>query len=136
MASPIDLLRDSFNDAAAREPALIERFYDELFRRAPELAPMFRRGRREQAEMLHVALASVLDHLEDPPWLAATLGALGARHVSYGVTPAMYRVVGEALIATLAATCAGWSREHERAWLEAYTAIVNLMLAGARAAAA
>jgi hypothetical protein len=28
----------------------------------------------------------VLDHLEDAPWLTDTLGALGAKHVGYGVT--------------------------------------------------
>lgn len=66
MALPVELLRDSFALAAAREPALLGRFYDELFTRAPELEPMFHRRRGEQAEMLRGALAAVLEHLEDP----------------------------------------------------------------------
>ena len=135
MRLPSDLLRDSFALAAAREPRLVERFYESLFARAPELQHMLRRGRREQAEMVHAALAAVLDHLEDPPWLNATLGTLGARHASWGVTPAMYDVVGAALLDTLAAACPEWTAVHERAWRDAYHAITTLMLAGVARAA-
>ena len=137
MPLAIDLLRDSFAQAASREPAITERFYDELFTRAPELKPMFTRSASVQSEMLRVALSSVLEHLEDAPWLARTLSALGARHRDYGVTPAMYGVVGEALIATLATVLADeWSPAHTAAWAEAYGAIRDLMLAGAAHAAA
>lgn len=131
------LLRESFELAASREPAITERFYRHLFARAPELESMFTRGRAEQAEMLASALAAVLDHLDDAPWLAATLGALGRRHRGYGVTPAMYKLVGDALLKTLAEVCADdWSLAHEAAWREAYGAIRTLMLAGAEEAAA
>ncbi|MBZ0235436.1 MAG: flavohemoprotein [Deltaproteobacteria bacterium] len=128
----VTLLRESFELAVEHEPALIERFYQKLFARAPHLAPMFRRDRAAQAEMLRGALVAVLDHIDNGPWLAATLGALGARHVGYGVTPAMYDDVGSALVATLAEACgARWTTAHARAWGDAYAAIVMLMLQGA-----
>jgi hemoglobin-like flavoprotein len=137
MPLAVDLLRDSFALAASREPAITERFYRELFARAPELAPMFTRSAAVQSEMLRVALFSVLEHLEDAPWLTRTLSALGARHQSYGVTPSMYGVVGEALIATLANVLADeWTPQHAAAWSDAYGAIRDLMLAGAASAAA
>lgn len=133
----VDLLRDSFSLAASREPQITERFYDRLFARAPELAPMFRRGRAEQAEMLRGALIAVLEHLEDAPWLGATLATLGERHRHYGVTPAMYDVVGDVLVETLADTCAeSWTPAHAVAWKLAYRAIRDGMLAGAAGAAA
>ncbi len=133
MSLSIDVLRESFTIAATREPELTARFYDELFAIAPEYRALFRTGAREQASMLREALVAVIDHLEDASWLTTTLGALGARHAAYGVTPAMYPVVGEALLATLADACADtWTDRHEHAWRDAYAAIAALMLAGAR----
>ena len=134
---PVDLLRDSFALVASAEPRLTERFYDHLFARAPELAAMFTRSRTVQAEMLRVALEAVLDHLDDAPWLVAHLGALGARHQTYGVTPGMYDVVGAALLETLEeASGAAWSPRHAAAWGDAFGAIRDLMLAGAAQVAA
>jgi hemoglobin-like flavoprotein len=137
MSIDVDLVRDSFALAAAREPALVEDFYRRLFARAPELAPMFRRGAREQAEMLRAALIAVLDHLEDATWLHANVGALGARHRSYGVTAAMYAPVGSALVESLAAACGdAWSPSHTVAWSAAYTTLAELMITAAAEAAA
>ncbi len=126
------LLRESFDLAVEHEPSLAERFYQKLFARAPQLAHMFRRDRAAQAEMLRAALVAVIDHIDNGPWLRATLGALGARHVTYGVTPEMYDEVGGALVTTLEEACgARWTTAHARAWGDAYAAIVTMMLQGA-----
>ena len=128
MPTPVELVRESFALAANREPALVENFYDRLFARAPELAPMFRRGRREQAEMLRAALVAVVEHLEDAPWLKANVSALGARHHTYGVTSEMYAPVGAALLEALAAACGeAWTPAHADAWSAAYTQLASLM---------
>jgi hemoglobin-like flavoprotein len=137
MPIDIELVRDSFALAATREPALTERFYEGLFTRAPELAPMFRRDRRVQAEMLRGALVAVVEHLEDAPWLASNAAALGAKHRDYGVTPAMYAPVGAALLDALATACGdAWTPAHAAAWGAAYGALTDLMLAGADGKAA
>lgn len=136
-ATATKLLRESFALAVENEPALTERFYQKLFARAPHLSPMFRRDRAAQAQMLRDALVAVIDHIDNGPWLGATLGALGARHVGYGVTPAMYDDVGGALVTTLEEACAArWTTAHARAWGDAYAAIVTLMLQGATEAEA
>jgi hemoglobin-like flavoprotein len=133
-ADAVTLIRASFARAVENEPALTERFYEILFERAPHLAALFRRERTEQARMLRDALVAVIDHLEDAAWLTGTLGTLGARHVGYGVTPAMYDDVGAALIATLAEACgADWSPAHAKAWATAYGAISTLMQQDTRA---
>ena len=81
--------------------------------------------------MLTDALVAVVDHLEDAPWLTSTLGALGAKHKDYGVTPEMFDWVGTCLLAALAeAAGPDWSREAEVAWTEAYGAIAALMKSG------
>jgi hemoglobin-like flavoprotein len=91
---------------------------------------MFPVGNRDrQAEMLTGALVAVLDHLEDAPWLQSTLGALGTKHVDYGVTHEMYDWVGGCLLVALAETAGPkWSPELNAAWSEAYGAVVSLML--------
>jgi hemoglobin-like flavoprotein len=133
MALDVQLLRDSFNLVVERQPDVVHRFYDILFTRYPAARPMFHRKSREsQEKMLTEALVAVMDHLEDAPWLTSTLGALGAKHVNYGVTPEMYGWVGECLLATLAEVAAAdWTPRHQAAWAEAYGAIAQLMLKGA-----
>jgi hemoglobin-like flavoprotein len=132
-----DLLRASFELVVDRRPDLTLHFYAILFERYPALQPMFSRAREAQAKMLAQALAAVLDHLDDAPWLATTLGELGRRHVAYGVTDAMYDQVGDALLATLAdAAGEQWTPVLAAQWTAAYGAIASLMKAGAVTAAA
>jgi hemoglobin-like flavoprotein len=74
-----------------------------------------------------------MDHLDDASWLQQTLGALGAKHVDYAVTPEMYDWVGDSLLNTLAEIAGDdWTPEHAQAWAEAYAAIAELMQSGAR----
>jgi hemoglobin-like flavoprotein len=131
MALNVGLLRASFDVVATANPAFVTRFYELLFERHPETQAMFPVDRRaKQAEMLTGALVAVLDHLEDAPWLHETLGALGAKHVGYGVKPEMYSWVGASLLATLAEVAgSAWTPELNVAWSEAYGAIAALMQA-------
>jgi len=131
MALNVSLLRESFQVVATANPAFTGRFYEILFERYPQARSMFPpSGLARQAEMLNAALVAVLDHLEDAPWLVDTLGALGAKHVGYGVTREMYDWVGASLLATLAEVAgAQWPPELNAAWAEAYGVIVSLMLA-------
>ena len=127
----VDLLRQSFEVVATSNPRFVSRFYEILFERHPQARPLFpQSGMARQAEMLTQALVAVLDHLDDAPWLQDTLGALGAKHVDYGVTREMYDWVGASLLAALAEVAGpAWTPELQAAWAEAYGAIVSLMLA-------
>jgi hemoglobin-like flavoprotein len=131
----VNLLRQSFEVVATANPRFVSRFYEILFERYPQARPLFpQNGMARQAEMLTQALVAVLDHLEDAPWLQQTLGALGAKHVDYGVTREMYDWVGASLLATLGEVAGqAWTPELQAAWGEAYGAIVSLMLVRAGA---
>ena len=133
MALNVALLRDSFELVANTNPAFVRRFYEILFERFPAARPLFPPSAlARQAEMLTSALVAVVDHLEDAPWLRDTLGALGEKHVGYGVTREMYDWVGVSLLASLAeAAGARWTPEINAAWSEAFGAIAAMMLAGA-----
>lgn len=131
------ILRASFELVIDRRPDLTLRFYEILFERYPDLQRLFSRDRTAQSKMLAGAIAAVLDHLEDAPWLQQTLGALGAKHVGYGVTDEMYSMVGDALLATLAEVAAeAWTPVVAEQWTLAFGAIASMMQAGARQLAA
>jgi hemoglobin-like flavoprotein len=138
MALNASLLRESFALVTEREPRLVNRFYEILFARYPQVQPLFgKHSASRQAEMLRAALIAVIDHVEDETWLDVTLKQLGAQHVGYGVTDEMYRWVGESLIAAMAEVGgADWTPEHAAAWTEAYDAIAALMQRGAAELAA
>jgi hemoglobin-like flavoprotein len=132
------LLQSSLELVVSRRPEITPRFYEILFERYPQARPLFGRNSAEnQAKMLQEAIVAVIDHVEDAEWLTSTLGAMGRKHVDYGVTPEMYAWVGESLIATLAEIAGpDWTPEIEAAWTEAFGAIRSLMLKGAEAQAA
>jgi hemoglobin-like flavoprotein len=131
MALNVGLLRSSFELVATTNPAFVTRFYEILFERYPQTRGLFSpSGAARQAEMLTGALVAVMDHLEDAPWLQSTLGALGEKHVGYGVTREMYDWVGASLLAALAEVAGpAWNAELGAAWDEAYGVIVSLMVA-------
>ena len=133
MALNVPVLRSTFDLVVERQPQLVHRFYELLFTRYPQVKPLFgRNSAAAQEKMLTDALGAVVDHLEDAPWLARTLGALGAKHEGYGVTAEMYDWVGSCLLSALGeAAGKDWTREAEIAWTDAYGAIAALMKAGA-----
>ena len=138
MSLDVALLRGSFDLLVARQPQITPRFYEILFSKYPQVKPLFgRNSGAAQAEMLQQALVSVLEHLEDANWLAHNLGAMGAKHVSYGVRDEMYEWVGDSLLTTLAEIAGdNWTPELAAAWADAYAAIAGLMQQGARRASA
>ncbi len=138
MSLNAELLRSSFELVASRQPMITPRFYELLFERYPQSKPLFSpNGAAKQQQMLQDALVAVLDHLEDASWLEQQLGALGSKHLDYGVTVEMYDWVGECLLATLAETAGDdWNAQTAEAWTAAYGAIASLMQAGAAKAAA
>jgi len=134
MSLDAEALHSSLEVITAKEPLLTRRFYEILFARYPVVRPLFSRNAPErQAKMLQEAIVAVLDHLDDAAWLQETLGAMGAKHVDYGVTEQMYPWVGESLLATLEELAGpAWTPRIEKAWTDAINAIAGLMIAGAR----
>src|SRR5689334_1242320 len=85
------LIQQNLEIVSQNAPDLTARFYATLFQRHPQLSRLFgRRSAEAQQRMLLEAIVAVVDHLDDLPWLEGTLRALGAKHVTYGVTEDMY----------------------------------------------
>jgi hemoglobin-like flavoprotein len=117
-------------------PRIVTRLYERLFAAHPAARALFRKNPSDvQERMLVEALGSVLEHLEDAPWLTETLLSLGARHTDYGVTAEMYGWVGDALLGALEeALGPAWTPACARAWHGAYEAIASTMQRGAQLA--
>ncbi len=88
-----------------------------------------------QAQMLQEAIVAAVDHAEDAAWLHAALGAMGRRHLDYGVTAPMYDQVGAVLLDTLAELAGpAWTPEVAAAWTSTYGALAGIMIAAAEEA--
>lgn len=124
-----ELLERSLALVSDDDLGLTTSFYARLFADHPSVRPLFGDDIRPQAAMLQKAIVAVLDHLDDAEWLRTTLNALGAEHVSFGVTPEMYGWVAGSLIATMADIGGDrWTPQMTEAWEQALGAIAALML--------
>ena len=131
----LDALETSFDLVAPRGDELMDEFYSRLFAAAPAVRPLFSSDMGRQKAMLFSALVLVRKSLRDLDSLVPTLRRLGARHVAYGARPEHYPLVGETLIASLAAVAGeNWELRYELAWCGAFEIIAALMIEGAEEA--
>ncbi|GAM26224.1 hypothetical protein SAMD00019534_093990 [Acytostelium subglobosum LB1] len=141
MSLQIELLENSFDLIAPQGDLLMDTFYSKLFEVAPSVQPLFASvDLKKQKGMLLSALVLVRKSLRDLPSIVPALQAMGARHVKYGTEDAHYAVVGQVLLASMAAIAGdAWKAEYTNAWADAYNVVASTMIAGAaeaRAAAA
>jgi nitric oxide dioxygenase len=97
----IDLIRQSWRRLDGARPALATRFYGRLFAIAPYARRLFDGDLEAQARKLAETLDFIVCHLDDAPVRAEAVRALARRHAAYGVMPADYAPVSEAMLWTL-----------------------------------
>jgi hemoglobin-like flavoprotein len=122
----------SSHAAVTRQPGtLAARFYDELFRRAPGLRPLFPSDLASLQGHFEAALALVIRNLDEVDALRESLRDLGAQHVHWGARPEDYITAREALVAAIRGLAPAWDDAIEESWRRAITGIVVPMLEGA-----
>ena len=133
----LEALETSFDLIAPRGDELMDEFYARLFEAAPAVKPLFAHtDLQRQKAMLLGTLGLLRKSLRNLDAIVPKLRELGARHVGYGAQPEHYPVVGEALIAAMAAVAgSAWRSEYELAWGEAFGVVAGAMIEGAAAAA-
>lgn len=136
MSLNVELLEQSFEQIKPRADEFATSFYDNLFTDNPEAKPLFANtDMAKQKKMLVAALVLVVDNLRKPDALTKALKDLGARHVKYKTLPDHYPLVGGAILKTFESYLGSdWTPEVKQAWVDAYGAITDLMLAGAKEA--
>jgi hemoglobin-like flavoprotein len=128
----IDLVQSSFAKVAPIADVAAELFYGRLFEIAPEVRQFFRHDMRKQGQKLMMTLALVVGNLKNLSAIMPAVKTLAVRHVDYGVVPAHYNHVGEALIWTLQRGLGeAFTPETKAAWLSAYNALASIMIAEA-----
>lgn len=136
MSLNVELLEQSFERVKPRADEFATSFYENLFTDNPEAKPLFANtDMAKQKKMLIASLVLVVDNLRKPDVLTKTLKDLGARHVKYGTLSEHYPLVGGAILKTFESYLGSdWTPEVKQAWVDAYGAITDLMLAGAKEA--
>ena len=128
-----ELLQSSFQAVVLHGEAFVTAFYERLFTRFPETRAFFAAtDMSELRKKLQQTLALIVQNLQHPEVLDSMLLELGKRHVTYGIRPEHYPLVGTALMETFEDFLGKhWTQEHHDAWVKAYETVSSLMLQGA-----
>lgn len=126
----IDLVKSSWAIVATIDPVTVGGlFYNRLFEIAPQLKHMFRSPVPEQSKKLLAMINYVISKLDKLEDILDEVAKLAKRHVSYGVKPGHYTVVGEALLWTLEKGLGeNWNSEVEEAWSNCYGVLSSAMI--------
>ena len=125
----VRLVQQSWKIFQQMDPILIgSTFYSKLFAEHPQLKKLFPRAMEAQSVKLVDMLTSIVTRLERPSVARTQIEAMGVRHRQYGVKPAHYQMVGEALLWTLQAAYGNaWHQDLQEAWEACYRDIAMLM---------
>src|SRR5262252_5008265 len=103
MAAQGELLESSFQAVVLHGEAFVAAFYERLFTRFPETRAFFdATDMSVQRKKLQRTLALIVQHMQHPEVLDDMLRELGKLHVSHGIRPEHYPLVGTALLETFA----------------------------------
>lgn len=104
-------------------------FYSKLFLDNPSVRKMFPKEMNQQYQKLIDMLSTVVGRLDNLEDLSGDIAAMAQRHVAYGVKPAQYRKVGEALLWTLEQGLGkDFTPEVKEAWTKCYTTLADAMI--------
>jgi nitric oxide dioxygenase len=110
---------------------IIKHFYRSLLGTQPELKNVFNmrhQERGQQQEALARAVYAYAANIEDPSCLAAVLEGIANKHVSLGVTPDQYPLVGEHLLASIRAVLGEAATDEViSAWAQAYGNLADIL---------
>jgi hemoglobin-like flavoprotein len=125
----VSLVQSSFAKVAPIADKAAALFYDRLFTIAPPVKQMFKGDMAEQGRKLMTTLAVVVNGLTNLEMILPAASSLARRHVSYGVKPAHYASVGEALLWTLEKGLGdAWNAQTASAWAMAYQTLSGFMI--------
>lgn len=88
----------------ANGEAITRHFYRRMFSHHPELKNLFNLGNQasgDQAQALAGAVYAFAVHMDQPDKIGPVLDRIAHKHVSLGITPAQYTIVGRHLLASI-----------------------------------
>ena len=129
----IRLVKQSWRTLRAIDPGIVgDLFYSKLFMANPSLRNMFPKKMDEQYNKLMEMLSVIIARLDRMDELNYDIAAMARRHIQYGVRPAHYKLVGNALLWTLRQGLGqDWTLEVEQAWTKCYSNLADTMMRAA-----
>lgn len=128
--SDILLIKRSWRVFREMDPAVIgDAFYSKLFSYNPSLRKMFPSNMSLQYQKLMDMFNTIIARLDKLDDLTNEISAMAQRHVRYGVRPAHYKLVGNALLWTLKQGLGNdWTPEVANAWTKCYALLSEAMI--------
>ena len=125
----IQLVKQSWEHIKPVRLVVGERFYECLFREAPELRHMFKSNTSIQAGKLFDMLSHIVKNLERLEAVSIEVSDLARRHTVYGIKPQQYAIVRRCLMAALEESLGKyWTEEVKYAWVLAYHTLSSIMI--------
>ncbi|MED5238063.1 MAG: globin family protein [Pseudomonadota bacterium] len=125
----IALVQDSWAKVEGISDQAAALFYERLFTTDPSLKPLFKGNMEEQGKKLMTMIGVVVKGLDKLDTIVPAVQKLGARHKDYGVKPADYDTVAQALLWTLGQGLGdAFDSDTEAAWTAAYTILATTMI--------
>ncbi len=129
----IKLVKQSWRVFRNVDPALIgDLFYTKLFSANPALRKMFPADMQAQYVKLIDMLNSIVSRLDQLDAVTGEITEMAQRHVNYGVRPAHYKMIGDALLWTLEKGLGNdWTDSTKNAWKKCYSVLAETMIKAA-----
>ncbi|MFZ6742483.1 NO-inducible flavohemoprotein [Undibacterium sp. JH2W] len=112
---------------------LTRHFYARMFAHNPELKPIFNQGNQQsgsQQQALAMAVLAYAEHIDNPMVLLPVLTLVANKHVSLGIRPEHYPIVGTHLLASIKEVLGdAASNELLQAWAAAYGQLADVLIA-------
>ena len=126
----IEILEETFAKLADSGDKLVENFYIQLFKRYPDVKPLFANvDQKEQEKKLLSGLALVINNLRKPEALGPALANLGKNHQKYGAVAEHYPAVAETMLDVMGEFAGDlWTDEVQQAWSNALNTVATAML--------
>jgi hemoglobin-like flavoprotein len=129
------LVRTTFAKLAVMPEVAGALFYERLFSLNPDFRLLFKNDMRIQGVKLMTMLAVIVYNLHKPGEVLPAIRDLGKRHVEYGVKPADYDALADALLWTLEQVLAEEFTPAVRdAWAVCYQELSGEMIAASGSA--
>jgi hemoglobin-like flavoprotein len=127
-----NIITSQWNVALKDPESTAKLFYSHLFESFPEVRNLFKTNDFvEQGRKLINMITGAVKKVEKLDSLNGNLEKLGRLHVTYGVKPEHYPIVGSNLLWTLeTALGSQWNEESKKAWSKFYDLVAQKMIKG------